>query len=437
MTMTYNDAALKWRARLPLSVGYGALAILVGVIGVWSVLTVISGAVVASGTVEVAQHKQVVQHPSGGVVGQINVRDGDRVRAGDVLVRLDDRFLQSELAVIESQLVELMARKARLEAERDGAASITFPPALEGFRKTIPGAEAQIDGQARLFRERVTSLETEEEQIDEQIAQIGHQIEGTDAQLAAAEEQSGFIRNDLANAEELLKKSLIQATRVSDLRGSAAGLKGQIGRLVAQTADLRGQIAALKIQKVKLGNARREDSSTLLRDLAAQEVELAEKRFAKLEILAQLDIRAPVGGIVYGSKVFALQSVIQPAEPIMYIVPQEKDLIVTARIDATSVDQVSVGQETRLRFTAFDRRTTPELKGRVLTVSADAFKDEDSGHSYFQAVVAPEAGEVARLEGRALVPGMPVQVLFRTDDRTPFSYFVKPMADYFIKAFRE
>lgn len=437
MTMTYKDAALKWRARLPLSVGYTALALLLGVIGGWSVLTVISGAVVASGTLEVAGHKQVVQHPSGGVVGRIDVRDGDRIRAGDILVRLDDRFLRSELAVIESQLVELMARKARLEAERDGADSITFPPALEDFRKTVPGAATQIEGQTRLFHARLASLETEKEQIDEQIAQIGHQIEGTDAQISAAKEQSDFIGNDLANAELLLKKSLIQASRVNDLRGSAAGLKGQIGRLIAQTADLRGQISALKIQKVKLGNARREDASALLRDLAAQEVELAENRFAKLEILAQLDIRAPVDGIIYGSKVFALQSVIQPAEPIMYVVPQEQDLIVNARIESTSVDQVSLGQETRLRLSAFDQRTTPELKGRVLTLSADAFKDEATGQSYFQAVVAPEPGEVALLEGRALVPGMPVQVLFRTEDRTPFSYFVKPMSDYFTKAFRE
>lgn len=437
MTMTYAEAATKWRASLPLTVGYGALAILVGVLGVWAVCTTISGAVVSPGVIEVARHKQVIQHPTGGVVGEILAHDGDSVKAGDVLVRLDARLLKSQLAVIESQLVEVLVRKARLEAERDNAKTIILPRALDDLRPNVPGADAQVAGQQRLFRDRLAALETEGSQIDEQIGQITHQIEGTEAQLAALQEQLSLVSETLAKSERLLKQSLIESTRVNDQRSNVAGLKGQIGRAQSQVAELRGQIAALKIQKLQLGNRWREDASSQLRDLATQEVELGEKRFAMLETLSDLDIRASSDGVVYGSKVFALQSVIQPAEPIMYIVPQEKDLVITARIEASDIDKVHAYQETRLRFSAFDHRTTPELEGHVLSVSADIFNDEATGHSFYKATVAPDPGQTALLGARELLPGMPVQVFIRTEDRTPFSYFVKPLADYFIKAFRE
>ena len=343
-----------WSATLPLTIGFVALALLIGGVGVWSLRTEIAGAVIAQGTIVVESNRQVVQHPEGGIVGEILARDGDHVKAGQLLVRLDDRLLRSELAVTDAQLLELRARRARLEAERDGREDVTFPVSLIEVAASRADALDQVNGQRALFFARRETLEGESNQIKERIAQTGNQIDGVQAQLTALQTQQTLINEELRDQESLLERGLVQQQRVSSLRREAARLAGEIGKLTADIAQHRGQIAALKIDGMRLASSRREEAIVTLRDIQYREIELSENRLNLLERLARTEILAPVDGIVYGSTVFALKSVLRAADPLMYIIPQDQPLVVSARIDAIHIDQVHIGQPATLRFTAFD-----------------------------------------------------------------------------------
>ncbi len=425
----------KYSARLPLFVGFFALVLLVGGVGVWSVRTEIAGAIIASGTIVVENNRQVVQHAEGGVVGSIEARDGDPVKAGDLLVRLDDTLLLSELAVAELQAIELGARRARLQAERDGADVIAFSDAL--LQKTSEAAAEQIEGQRKLFLARRVSFQTERKQIGEQIKQTGNQIVGAEAQLSAFSIQERLINEELTDQEALFEKGLVQAQRLSSLRREAARLAGETGRLNADVAQFKGQIAAFEIERLKLETTLQENAISELRDTQFRELELNEQMRALNERLDRLDIRAPVAGIVYGSTVFGQQAILQPAEPIMYVIPQDQPLVIAANVDAIHVDQIHVGQVAAVRFSAFNQRTTPELFGRVTSVSADTFRDEITGANYYRVELMPSEGEMAKLEDLEVLPGMPVEAFLKTDQRTPLSYLTKPLTDYFGRAMRE
>lgn len=370
-------------------------------------------------------------------MGEIRVRDGDTVAAGDLLIRLDDTILASEMTVIDTQLIEIRARRARLEAERTGADIIDYPNALLVLAAANPEAAEQVEGQTALFEARRTTLDRELGQIAERIAQTGNQIEGADAQLEALRIQQELIGDELTDQESLLAKGLVQMQRVTALRREAARLAGEIGRLTSDVAQFKGQIAALEIERLKLGAARQEEATVTLRDLQYRELELGENRVALAERLSRLDIRAPVAGIVYGSTVFAVNSVVQPAEPLMYIVPQDQPLVVSARVEAIHIDQVHIGQDATLRFTAFNQRMTPEIAGRVTGISADVFQDEVTGLNYYRVELVPGEAEIAKLEAQELLPGMPVEAYLKTEDRTPLSYLTKPLTDYFGRALRE
>ena len=432
-----TQAGGRWSARMPMAVGFTSLALLVGGVGAWSVGTEIAGAVVAPGTIQLESNRQVVQHPEGGVVGAILATDGDVVEAGDVLVRFDDTLLSSELAIVEGQLHEIEARVAMLEAERDGKAAVTFPPELLARGEESPEIAAQLASQRDLFAAQTASDARALEQIAEQQAQIEDVIEGTKAQLEGMRIQQDLVAEERADAETLLEKGLIQLSRVLSLRREDARLIGEIGRLESEIARSRGQIAALEIEKLKLVTARREEAISSLRDIQFQQIELRERALSLRERLGRMEVRAPVSGVVYGSRVFALKSVIQPAETLMFIIPQDQPLVIASRVDATQVDQVFVGQPAVLRFSAFDQRTTPELAGKVVGISADVLTDEATGYSYYRAEVLPDEGEMERLGDIALLPGMPVETFLNTGERTPLSYLTKPLTDYFTRAFRE
>ncbi|MEO9651592.1 MAG: HlyD family type I secretion periplasmic adaptor subunit [Roseobacter sp.] len=436
MNDTAKNAA-SWKASRPLAIGGVALFILVGVIGVWSVKARIAGAVIAPGMIQVESNRQVLQHPQGGVVGDLPVKDGDTVMAGDVVLRFDDTQLQSELAIIEGQLFELLARKARLEAERDDNEKIVIPEILVEEAAKDTGVQALINGQQNLFEARATTLKQNEEQISEQIAQAENQITGSNAQLAALETQKLLIENELTDNQSLFEKGLVPAARVSGLQREQARLLGEIGSLTAQVAQLRGQIAGLNIEKISLRSGLREEAITTLRDLQFREVELFQGRLSTKDTLSRMIVRTPVSGIVYDSRVFALQSVVSAAEPIMYIIPQDQPMVVSARVDPIHVDQVYVGQEASLRFSALDQRMTPEVFGHVTKLSADVFTDRNTGVSYYQVELVPMEGEMEKLNGQELLPGMPVEAFIRTADHSPLNYLTKPLTDYFVRAFRD
>ncbi len=426
-----------WRITIPAAVGFVALAVLVGGIGVWSIRTHLAGAIVSQGVVEVKSNRQVIEHPDGGVVGELIVRDGDHVRQGDLLLRLDGTFLTSEKIIIESQLFELLARKVRLEAERDGVDAAELDSRMQALAAQEPVDSDLIDGQKNLFLARSDTLNQKIDQLGKQRIQIESEIEGTQAQLKALQRQVELIGNELADQKGLLAKGLTQASRVSALQREEARLTGDIGRLEATIARLKGQIATTGIQIVELTSTRREEAIAELREVQAQVVELSQRRLSLTERLSRLDIRAPVNGTVFGSQVFAVQSVVQPGEPMMYLVPEDTPLLIAARVDAIHVDQLYAGQEVALRFPAFNQRETPEIDGHVVNVSADALTDQNTGFTYYRAEVAPDDGQIERLNGQELLPGMPAEALIKTDERTPMSYLVKPVTDYFNRAFRE
>lgn len=421
----------------PLGIGFIALTVLLGGFGVWAFMANISGAIIASGQIEVDQNRQVVQHLDGGIVAEVLVDEGDLVDAGTPLIKLDAQLLRSELAIVEGQLFEFMARSGRLKAERDQTAEISFDEELKQLAATRPEVEDLMEGQQRLFDAREDSLDKEKQQLARRSGQILNQIEGIDAQRVALEKQQALIAEELADQQTLLDKGLAQASRVLSLQREEARLLGTIGELLASRAEAEGRATELEIEILKLDTQRREEAITRLRDLEYSQVELLERRQSLIERLNRLDITAPVAGIVYGLTVNTPRSVVRPAEPVLYLIPQDRPLVIATRVEPIHVDQVFVGQEVVLRFSAFDARNTPELNGVVVQVSADSFIDDRTQVPYYRAEVELLDGELAKLEGQRIIPGMPVESFIRTDDRTPMAYLIKPLADYFNKAFRE
>ncbi|MCB1334805.1 MAG: HlyD family type I secretion periplasmic adaptor subunit [Roseivivax sp.] len=433
-----NDTNKAFPMRGPMTLGLVVLIVLLGGFGFWAATTNISGAIIAHGQIEVDQNRQVVQHPDGGVVEEILVDEGDEVVAGQTLIRLDPTLLKSELLITEGQYFELVARRARLIAERDGADEIIFDQELLKLAETDPEIADLVDGQLRLFAARQDTFQKEVDQMHKRSEQIADQVLGIEAQQVALGRQLELIEQELKDQQSLLDRGLAQASRVLALQRDQASLAGSVGELTAEKAQAEGRMTEIDIEILKLETTRREDAITTLRDLQFRERELAEQRRALKERMTRLDIAAPVGGIVYGLTVFTPRSVIQAAQPVMYIVPQDRPLVIAVQVEPIHIDQMHLNQEVVLRFSALDQRQTPELFGEVVQISADAFTDEASRFSYYRAKIHLEEGEIDRLpENVTLIPGMPVEAFIQTADRTPVEYLVKPFMDYFTKAFRE
>ena len=426
-----------WSARGPVIIGLTALAVLVLGLGVWGTQTRIAGAVVAGGMIQVESLRQVVQHPEGGVVGTIAVVDGDKVQAGDVLIRFDDTLLKSEIAIIDGQLTESLARKDRLRAERDGLTEVSFADALLERAKTEPSVATLIADERELFHSRLEFLTKEIEQLEERKVQINGQVEGTTAQLEAFNTQRTLVAKELADQESLFKQGLAQATRVLSLQREEARLLGELGELRSVVARANAQLIETDIEILKLRSQRQQDALAELRELEFMMIELSQRLLSARETLSRMDVRAPMSGVVHGMTVHALRSVVRGAEPILYIIPQDSPMLVKSRIESIHIDQVHVGQEAALRFSTFDQRTTPEVIGHVARLSADVFTDEVTGVSYYSADIIPDPAELEKLGDVELLPGMPVEAFIKTADRTPLNYLIKPLADYFNRAFRE
>jgi HlyD family secretion protein len=436
--MTAPTPSTGWSARGPLTLGFLAIAVLVGGFGTWATTTRISGAIVAPGAIEVEQNRQVVQHLDGGIVASIEVREGDMVTVGQVLIRLDAEDLTSELTIVESQLFDLMARRGRLEAERDDARDVVFAPELLAVAESNPDVAAILEGNRRLFRQRRDNLWSSVEQLEKRAAQIAAQIGGIDAQRGALDEQARLIAEELADQQTLLDKGLAQASRVSALQREQARLVGTLGEVIATSAGAEGRITEIEIEILRIQAQRREEASEALSQLEGRELELVERRRALRQRRDRLDIRAPVSGAVHAMQVFGAGAVIRPAEPVLFIVPQDRPLIIGVRVAPIHIDQIRVGQPVFLRFAAFDNRTTPELTGTVLSISPDALTDEATGQRFYRARIEMPEDETDKLPaGTTLIPGMPVEAYLRTGDRSPLAYLVKPLTDYFNKALRE
>jgi HlyD family secretion protein len=426
-----------WSARKPMMVGFLALFALVFGVGVWGSVSKIAGAIVASGTIQVESLRQVVQHPDGGVVGEILAREGQRVEAGEVVLRFDDNFLQSQLSIFDGQLSEYAGRKARLRAERDNATDVNFDTAFTARALNEPKLQAVLASQQSLFKARLQTFNQTTAQLRERQSQIQLQIEGATKQVESIERQLELIGKERVDQESLLAKGLAQSSRVLALQREEASLLGRRGELESSIAASAAQIIETELEVLRMASQRREQAETDLQDIEASEIELTERFLTAQETLARLDVRAPVEGIVYNMQVHALRSVVRAADPILYIIPQNRPLIVQARIETVHIDQVNIGQEASLRFSTFEQRTTPEIFGKVSKVSPDVFTDDVTGEQFYLAELVPNEGEIDRLGEVELLPGMPVETFIKTGERTLLNYLLKPFTDYLNRAFRE
>lgn len=428
---------MSWSIRTQTITGFATVAALFLGVGIFGTMSSLAGAVVASGQVELETHAQVVQHPDGGVVAGLPVRDGDRVKAGDVLLTLEGNSLTSEQAILVSQIDELQARAARLKAEASDQQEVIYPASLHKAAASDPAVAEVVAGQEAVFTAALRTFSRTVDGTHEQQHQIQQEIEGLKAQSAALAEQIKLIKTEHEKAASLLQKGLTEAPRVSELERSLVGLIGQKAQTEATVSARLADIARLDVEIARLAAARQEKSVTDLRDVETKLTELTQQQ-ALLEMkISRLNLRAPLDGIVQGLTIHTIGAVLRPADPVLSVVPQDGLMTITARIDAHKVDSVFVGQEAALRFSSFDARTTPEILSRITRVSADIVTDSRTGAQFYTAEATPDAGEIAKLDGKALLPGMPVEVYIQTGSHSPLAYILKPFTDYFAPALKE
>lgn len=410
-------------------------ALLVFGAGGWAVTTELAGAVLASGAIVVDGDVKAVQHPLGGVVEEIAVRDGSVVEQGDVLLRLDDDVARADLALVVTALDALLVRQARLEAELEGRTELGAIPALAG-RIEEPGVAALLATEKRYFESRTEARQGLEAQLNERIAQLREEIEGLRVQADAQEDAIALIREELEGLEELFAQKIVTRTRLLELKRQESSMRGTLGQLLAQIASSRGKVSETELQILQIGQELRNEVTRELRETTEKIAELTQRRIGALDQLKRIDIRAPHDGIVHEMSVHTIGGVVGAADTLMLIVPGRELLSAEVKVSAQDRDQLHVGQSALLRMSAFNQRTTPEIYGEVSVIAADLVEDARSGMQFYPVRIRLPQEEIERLGDNVLTPGMPVEAFVQTGQRTVFSYLTKPLADYAARAFR-
>ena len=430
--------SLRISARPQVITGCLTLVLLIGGLGVWAVRATLTAAVVSSGIVEVESNRQIVQHPVGGVVAEIYARDGQYVAAGEVLLRLDAERQRAELVFAEAQLFELVARQNRLKAEQLRREDVIFDLALVQQSVNNPALQAMLIGQRQLFHATRLGIRDEVAKLESRKDQIAAQITGIEAQSLALLRQLEIAGVELSNQRALFERRLTPAIAVLELEREDARLSGNLGELAASQAAARERLVETDLEMGRIVTRHIEKGIAKSHDLDGPLRQYARDARALRDEIALSEIRAPVSGIVYGMRVRTTRAVLRPAEPVLYLIPQDRPLIVAIRVPLRHIDQVAVGQAVKLRLSAFDQNVTPEVWGRVTQLSADAIEDEASGQSFYRAEMELPAKELDKLpEGIELLPGMPVEAFIRTGEHSPLVYLLKPVKDYFARALRE
>jgi len=409
---------------------------LIGGVGLVGATTDLAGAVVAAGSLVMDSGIKKIQHPTGGVVGELLVREGDHVKEGQVLIRLDETLARASLATVEKDLWELQARQARLEAERDQAETISFPDELLAAPEDSELGRI-VKGERNLFTFRREAAQGQKHQLRQRIVQLNESIGGLNIQVDAKATEIRLLKKELEGVNELWEKKLVPLTRVVALERNNASLEGERGQLTASIAEAKGKIAETELQIIQIDQDMRSDVAKQLGDIRAKIAELRERRVTALDQLNRIDIRAPQAGMVHELSVHTKGGVITAGEELMQIVPDADKLTVEVKVPPANIDQVHVGQTAILRFSTFNQRTTPEIQGTVSVVSASTSKEDKLGAGYYSVRIVMDAGTLKTMGNVKLVPGMPVDAFLRTSDRTMLSYLMKPFADQMYKAFRE
>lgn len=423
--------------RRNLSAALLVVLVLGGTATAWSTYVPLDGAVVAPGVVMVESNLRKVQHPTGGVVGTLNVREGQRVEAGDVVVRLDDTTTRANLGIVLNELTALRARHARLRAERDRSPEPLFSEDLIARS----GAESEIaqvlDGERTLFMARANTKSGQKLQLGERVKQLKEEISGLNEQMEALLKQLVIVREELKDLSDLHERGLAQRPRITSLQREILGKEGTVGEIKARIAQSQGKIAEIELQVLQLDRELANEVAKEIREVETKIAELGERKAAAEDQLKRIDIRAPIAGIVHQLAAHTVGGVISASEPIMLVVPAADALIVEARINPADIDQLQLGQETRVRFSAFNQRTTPEVLGAVFRIAGDLVREQQTGLTFYTVGIRVEPSELAKLKGLKLVPGMPAEAYIKTGERTLASYLLRPLLDQMQRALRE
>ena len=426
--MAKSSSATQRSIRHNIIAGMTVFVILAGAVGGWAGTTALSGALIAPGQVVVDSNVKKVQHPTGGVVGDLRVRDGDRVKGGEIVMRLDQTVTRSNLAIITKGLDELSARKARLSSERDGADAMVFPDPLMS-RRSDPDVAQIMDSERKLFDLRKTSRSGQKAQLRQQVEQLQEEIVGMIAQQRAKKREVELITRELEGVRDLFQRNLVQINRLTQLEREATRVDGEQAQLTASVAQAKGKIAETELKVIQIDQDLSSEVAKEMRDI--------ERKIAAQDQLQRVDIRSPQDGTVFQLTVHTVGGVIASGEAIMLIVPDADSLTVEARVNPQDIEQVQLDQKTVLRFPAFNVATTPEIDGQVSRISADISTDQRTGQSYYTIRISIHPDQLARLGNVRLVPGMPVECFIQTGDRTVISYLLKPLRDQLKRTFRE
>jgi HlyD family type I secretion membrane fusion protein len=420
----------------PIIAGYIVIALFFGGLGTWAALAPLSSAAVAPGTVRVESHRKTVQHLEGGIIGELEVGEGDRVARDQVLIRLDPTQAQARYEAVRNRYQSLRATEARLVAERESRARVRFPAELASERGDPRVAEI-LAGQEQIFDTRRRSFVGRGRILEQQVEQLRSQIRGLEAQVASQARQIELIAEETADVRGLYRKGLERKARLLALQREAALLDGSRAQHLAEIARAEQEIGETELQIFNLTDRFAAEIASELSDVQARLVDTEEELDAAKDVLRRQDVRAPIAGTVVNLRLFTPGGVIEPSQPILDIVPRDDELLVEVQVSPLDIDVVKPGLEAQVRLKAFQQRSTPALAGRVRHVSADHFVDEHTGAAHYQAEVSIDDEGQAHLEGLELYPGMPAEVLIMTGKRTLWEFLATPVKDSFARAFRE
>ena len=436
LQMTLNQAAKDDQPHKSfLRIGYIAIAMLVVAVIVWTFMP-IQGAVIASGSVVVESKPKVIQHLDGGIIAQIPVKDGDLVKQGDVLMRLDPTVIEANQDLVSARYSEAQARVSRLEAERDNRRSIRFPDDLMA-RANDPIVAEAIDGQTKLFNARRRGALGLVQQLEQRIAQSQDQIDGLNGLIASKAEQSKLIANELIDLREGVVRGVVPRIRVTSMEREQARIQGDTASHYSEIARIRNSITELQTQILQLRKDRLEEVLSELRIAQTEKSDLREQLVTATDQAERIDVLSPVDGAVHNLSMTTIGGVVAPGMEIMQIIPLGDKLIVEAQVQIADIDQIYPGQIGNVRLSAFNARRTPELKGTVLQASPDRLIDPVTGAPYFAVRIEIPQAELDRLGGLNLIPGMPAEIFLQTEKRSVMDYILRPALDAMSHGLRE
>lgn len=431
-----NTPLPKTATRPALIAGFlGMLLLFVG-IGGWAFYANLSGAIIAPGTIAVQGKPKTIQHLDGGIVSELNIENGDRVKKGQLLVRLDSVSLEANRKIYSNRLMDALARKARLTAERDLKDEVTFDePILEQLNIELD--DAILNSQIELFKARSLSKQGQVDQLNQKKEQFNHQIRGTTALKESKLRQYALLKREFDGAEELHKKGFAPITRTLALERQLEDLIGQNAEHDADLARIKNSISETNIQILQVEREFRQEVLSELQKTQTEISDTTQQLYATMQQLNRVDIVAPVSGIIHELNIFTIGGVVGPGAGILQIIPQDDILVVEANVEPQFIDKLVIGQQARVRFSAFDQRTTPELDGFVKTISPNTIIQENTGAAFYRITIEVPDSELAKLKNLKLIPGMPAETFIKTGERTMLNYLFKPLTDQVRRAFRE